>query len=397
MIRFQPDTWRDAIWRPVAMAAPDAGVYVEIMAPDLRFAVLAALTLVAAFLSLRRRERPGLLFHLLAFCWLTFLPWLATSGNGRYFIAVLLLAGPLCIALIYRMALSVHLRVALCVLLVAAQAVAVMEADPRRRWSLLPWGEPYFQVDLTADDREQPAAWVMITSLSYSLLAPQFDSRSRWMNLSGLRGAGFSAEDHRAQRFLANAVREGLPLRLLLPTDRAFMEASGQPTAPMRAEIDRNLGPHGLALAAAACETRRSSTLIERLQSAASTVDPGLLAHMGLWICPLVYPVPVPPASPPTDRERLPARVFEQLERQCPRLFTPGEGRTTRITDGFVRHYVGADMRAYVMDDGRVLFKYWRALNQNVVGTVDEVLSPQFQLDCHQVRGRSGLPWERRL
>lgn len=396
MIRFQPDTWRDAVWRPVAMAAPDPGLYVEIMAPDLRFAALLLLSGVAAWVAWRRRERPGLLFQLLAFCWLAFLPWLATSGNGRYFIAVLLLAGPLCVALVHRMPLSGHLRLALTLLLVASQATVVAEADPRRRWSLMPWGPGYFQIDLTAADRQEPATWVMITSLSYSLVAPQFNERSRWMNLSGLRGAGFAVEDDRARQFLDAAVRDGLPLKLLLPTAPAYMDATGQPNPPLRSEIDRSLGAHRLALSGA-CETRRSSTMIARMGAPASGLDARELANTGFWICPLRYPLADPPPAVPTTQERLAVRAFEQLERQCPRLFTPGEGRIERLQDGFVRHYPGADMRAYVMDDGQVRFKYWRALNPNAVGTVDEVLAPGFRLDCHQVRGRSGLPWERRL
>jgi hypothetical protein len=39
MIRFLADTWRDAILRPVAMAAPNSSVYIEIAAPDFRFAL----------------------------------------------------------------------------------------------------------------------------------------------------------------------------------------------------------------------------------------------------------------------------------------------------------------------------------------------------------------------
>ena len=37
MIRFLADTWRDALLRPVAMAAPNSSVYIEIAAPDFRF------------------------------------------------------------------------------------------------------------------------------------------------------------------------------------------------------------------------------------------------------------------------------------------------------------------------------------------------------------------------
>ena len=65
MERFAPDTLRDALWRPIAMAAPDGGVYMEIMAPDVRFACLALLTVavVIAAVLLRRKvlSRPTLL------------------------------------------------------------------------------------------------------------------------------------------------------------------------------------------------------------------------------------------------------------------------------------------------------------------------------------------------
>ena len=57
-VRFEPDTLYEALLRPVAMAAPDANVYVEIMAPDLRFIfVLALLALLAAMSPLAGRRR----------------------------------------------------------------------------------------------------------------------------------------------------------------------------------------------------------------------------------------------------------------------------------------------------------------------------------------------------
>ncbi|MBK9198131.1 hypothetical protein [Candidatus Skiveiella danica] len=53
MIRFLADTWRDALLRPVAMAAPNSSVYIEIAAPDFRF-VLALGLGVLALISVRK-------------------------------------------------------------------------------------------------------------------------------------------------------------------------------------------------------------------------------------------------------------------------------------------------------------------------------------------------------
>ena len=53
MIRFMPDTWQDAVLRPIAMALPDGGVYVETIAPDLRFVFV--LLLLVGWLVFRVR------------------------------------------------------------------------------------------------------------------------------------------------------------------------------------------------------------------------------------------------------------------------------------------------------------------------------------------------------
>lgn len=397
MIRFQPDTLRDALWRPLAMAAPDSNVYLEIMAPDLRFAMLLVLTVVGAGVALRRRQRPGPLAALLAFAWLAFIPWLATTGNGRYFIPVLLLTGPLCMALVHRLPVTRNARLTLCLLLVAVQAVAVVEGDPRRRWALLPWGQPYLDIALTPAERDAPAAWVLISGISYSLVAPQFHPGSRWVNLSFLSGdVEHSPDDRRAQQRLAQARVEGLPVKLLVPTNPRYAERSGVPNAAAREEIDRMLASHRLALAGA-CEVRASRGMVPpgpALELSAPAVRP---EHTGFWVCPLAYPVAPPAKAAVTAQAREVDLVFERVEQQCPRLFPPGGSRTARMQDGYRRGYPTTDMNTYVMDDGEVRFKYWRALNPNRIGTREEVMAPGFRMDCHQVHGRSGLPWERKL
>ncbi len=89
--------------------------------------------------------------------------------------------------------------------------------------------------------------------------------------------------------------------------------------------------------------------------------------------------------------------MFGKLESACPRIFPPGQGVSSRVGDGVARGYGSSDTKAYVLDDGNVLYKYWRALNPARVGTVDEVLAPGFKMDCNAIRGRSGLPWEKEI
>ena len=48
-----------------------------------------------------------------------------------------------------------------------------------------------------------------------------------------------------------------------------------------------------------------------------------------------------------------------------------------------------------MLDDGKVWYKYVRALNPVLLGDAAAILDPGFTMDCDNIRGRSGLPWER--
>ncbi len=116
----------------------------------------------------------------------------------------------------------------------------------------------------------------------------------------------------------------------------------------------------------------------------------------GFWLCPLERHASArasrsDPVSPRSEK------VFETLERLCPRIFPPGSAVSLSIPNGAVRGYAGSDFRVYVLTDGRVIYKYYRALNAVEVGSVDSVLAPAFSMNCNNIRGRSGLPWEREI
>ncbi len=398
MIRFQPDTLRDAIWRPVAMAAPDAGVYLEIMAPDLRFAVLLLLTVATLVLAVRRRTLPCTAWLLLAFVWLAFVPWLLTSGNGRYFLPILLLGGPACVILIYHLPVTMPFRLTMAAGLLALQAMLLATVDPRQAWSLADWVDNHFEMELTQEDRAAPAAYVIAAPISYSLMTPLFHHDSHWINVASMSGdLERSADDRRAQAALSRAKRTGLPMKLIVPTAPLYMTRDRQPTQKMRDELNRLVGPHRLALRPGDCRVVVSATMASAALRDEVQPHPELWPLLGFWICDVEYPVPWRThEAPPEDTARADP-VLDKLESACPRLFRRGESKTVRIGDRLERSYGSSDIKAYVTDSGQVWFKYWRAMNSNYVGTIDSVLADGFTLDCNNVRGRSGLPWERQL
>jgi hypothetical protein len=392
MIRFLPDTWADALLRPLAMAAADAGVYVETRAPDWRFAAAVLLGAIVLF-SLRGWKQRFPPVALLAL-WLVvaFVVWLTTSGNGRYFMPGLLIVGPLCIGLAARLPGTRDLRLAVAVGLVAVQGWVVVVADPWGSWGLGTWDKaPFFPVALDEEAVREPATYVTMTGISYSLIAPMFHPESRWVNISSLPDASQPSPD--GQR-IAALLRESSRIRLVVPSRPDHMTPEGQPSSELLAVMNAMLSAQRLRMA----EPPRCRLLPSRgLATVGAKVDklpPDVLEKMGFWVCDLQYPAPAP------EPQKLPgagvSRVFELVEHQCPRFYKPGQTSASRVEGGWLRAYPDSDLRVYVMDDGNVYYKYWRALNPELLGHVPDILAGG-EVPCTSVQGRTGLPWDREI
>lgn len=392
MIRFLPDTWRDAVLRPLAMASPDGGVYVEIIAPDFRFAFIIVLALAWLLISRGsgRRKSPALV--LLLFTAVAFIPWLATSGNGRYFIPFLLVAGPLCIGLLHLIPVTRSFVLVMALGMVSWQAFLIYDINPWRNWGHVTWGDgPAFDVELPNDVVTQPATYVTLSGISYSLIAPRFHPASRWVNISSQPGVADKSPD--GLRVQALIAAPG-PLRVLFPTVSGG-QLGGRIDAALGRAIDDLLARQGLSIDdETQCRLLRSAGLAGMASSRLiddQTDKPGV--H-GFWLCPLARHASAR-ASKATPVPERTERVFEKMERLCPRIFRPGETVSLHIPSGAVRGYPGSDFKLYVFDNGEVWYKYLRALNPLLVGKIDDVLQPAFMMDCEHIQGRSGLPWER--
>ncbi|GAB3767921.1 hypothetical protein GCM10028796_30540 [Ramlibacter monticola] len=402
-MRFQPDTWLEAMLRPVAMAAPDANVYVEIMAPDLRFVfVLALLAVLAAFAVLRRRRDAHAadtgparnVYLMLGVLAIAFVPWLATTGNGRYFLAGLLLVGPVCVGLARLLPATRAMRITAVAGMLALQAFVVQQSAPWRAWTMIGWSAPpYVRVDLPADARSQPATYVTMSAITYSLLAPLFHPGSRWMSLHSSPAPEVGGDDaRRAETFLAKGGAQ--PLRLLVPVVPGMLTPERLPDAQVSRVIGEQLAVWRLGFRQPqSCRFLAAPALGEMWLGEQS---PQQLAQAGFWLCELQR-IPASAAPPKGGGHRHDA-VFKVLETQCPRFFPPGgDGPSLPLSDGEVRSYVQAEMKAYVYDSGAVYYKYYRALNRVLVGSVPDLLAGKARVDCDHIRGRSGTPWKREI
>jgi hypothetical protein len=410
MNRFIPDSLLEALLRPLAMAAPNGWVYIEVIAPDFRFLFLGLLGLLSAAMAWKSRGAPAIIWALAGFTAVAFVPWLITTGNGRYFIPVLVLGGILCVAFVHRLPVTRSLRVTLVLVMIAVQGVAVLQNNPWgpwNAWGLFEWRQPpYYPLELDAQAREQPATYVTMSVITYSLVAPLFPKESRWINLSSLAGAEDATPDLvRAQALLRSAER----LRIFLPSMPSSSTFDGRPNAAVVKRIGQFLQLHQLAFARGGegCRLLPMREQTQGLRGADAAEAPERTEpeqpdaakpypRAGFWVCEGRYApqAPVAPDTfPPVDPRYLEALTV--LERSCPRLFPAGQKKVVPLPSGVLRHYASADMKVYVFTDGTVYYKYHRALNFVSVGTVDKLLAPGFTMSCDEVPGRSGLPWDR--
>jgi len=401
MNRFEPDTWLAVLLRPVAMAAPDSHVYVEMMAPDFRWVFVLLLLMLLGVLRWRARggsagavaasgadARPAAVFVLLAALAVAFVPWLMTSGNGRYFLVGLLIVGPVCVGLAWRLPVTRSLRLTLAAGMVALQAFAVQQSAPWQAWAMARWTQPpYFQVDLPPEAKTEAATYVTMSVISYSLLIPQFHPQSRWINLASapLPGAG-AVNSERTAAFLAQA--RGKP-RLLVPVVPGMLTEALLPNAAVSEVIDSQLEPFGLGFAQPqACRFLHSPSLAT--MGLREKTDKQR-AEAGFWLCDLRRVAPS--ATPATYGRRYDA-VFAALEKQCPRFLPAnGDGPSLALSGGEVRSYLQAEMKVYVYDGGQVLYKYYRDLNPVFVGKAQDILAGRARMDCAGVR--AAWPWGR--
>ncbi|TFZ06835.1 hypothetical protein EZ313_09490 [Ramlibacter henchirensis] len=406
-MRFQPDTWLETWLRPVAMAAPDASVYVEIMAPDFRF--LFALVLLVllgglAVLSRRRRSVPAgreetrlatrPVFVMLLALAAVFVPWLATTGNGRYFVVGLLMVGPVCIGLTRLLPVTRALRLTLGAGMVAWQAFAVLQSAPLQAWTFVRWEDaPYFHVEVPLESREHPATYVTMSAISYSLVTPLFHPQSRWLSLHNAPALDSGALDARRTEAFLSAAQPGR-LMLLAPAVAGMLTDQRLPNVRISRVLDQQLAAYRLRMAdPQACRFLPSRSLAE---IGLGEKTPEERARSGFWLCHLSR---VEAGGAPAKRQdRRYDAVFKLLEAQCPRFFPAGgDGASVMLANGEMRSYMQAEMKAYVFDSGEVHYKYYRALNPVLVGTVRELLDGKVKLDCSHIRGRSGLPWQREI
>jgi hypothetical protein len=386
MLRFLPDTWAEGLLRPLLLADPVAGLYAEIQAPDWRF-LLLTLALVA---GLAHRRSLSMLepsqWRMLLALGVCFYVWTWTSGNGRYFLWGLFVVGPLLVLAIRHLPGSLALRNTLILGALGLQGfTAAITFDPNV-WGLRTWNQgPGLSLE-PHPLRQQPAVFLTIGSISYSIVVPSMHPASRWANIAGQQELIPGMREHaRVQAMLDGP----LPVKVMVNVTKGMLQNDGQPVPQLREVIARVLERQGLGLQSGPCDLVRTVADGPR----------GEHYHNGraqdLLFCPVrrhQQAAPVPehqPVAPELDE------VFTSIEQRCPRFFREGRA-LTELRDGtFVRRYAHSDTILVIEPAQGVFYKYFRAINHTRIGSVQEVREGRFVLDCTRLDGRYQPPWAR--
>lgn len=387
MSRFEPDNLQRALTRFFDMASPDANVYIEIAAPDLRFAAIVLLAGAALLcwrrLGAGRNATMAMLLVLLVSSGF----WLATTGNGRYFMPLIVAAGPLAIALACLLPVTRGFKAALALLLVAGQGFVVSQQPPWNSWSYLHWTEGrYFDIQLGPEELlAPPTTYGTLSLISYSLIAPQFPPESRWINL--VAGSATPRDEPFVDAFLKQSAARG-PMRVLAPSLPWASLPDGLPTPRIVQVFDELLAKRNLRIEGR-CRLIPAAGLL-RIAEREKSARPDAPHPPGFWSCPMVYD------ARPAERQRLeipPEAVqksFVRLGELCPRFFPNGEASILRLPDAWSKHYAASETRVYVMDNGEVWYKFWRSLNPVRISTVEELVAGRAKMDCSAIRGTDG-------
>lgn len=388
MLRFQPDSWLEGLLRPLLMADPVAGLYFEVAAPDWRFAFLVLLAPIALATG-RGQQAPSHAQKVgtIGLVSLMYL-WVFVVGNGRYFIWGLLLVGPLLAMTVRRLPGTPSLRLSLLALVFAVQVVALHNSYTANAWGTVEVRNNPIELD-SSSLREEPAVFLTMSALTFSILVPRFHPEARWASLGGQHQMLVGSPEHRR---LLELLKSPLNKYLVLALDQRAVAPSGLLQPGMTEIAGRTLGPLSLTLDASGCSFLGSS--LGRVDN--DKPRDGGPPLPGFWICPL-NAATAPDSGRPIAQDPAAALidVFERIERTCPRFFPARSRRPVYADDSVGYFYPSTDVRVLIDHEQQVYFKYYRAMNPTRVGSAAEVRRGEFRLPCDKLPGRYLPPWQR--
>lgn len=364
--RFIPVSIGAALGLPFELLLPRSLVDVEWAAPDLRYALLLILAVLALAVwpwRLLRNPRVSLAEHtrfsrpFAALCcgfFTAWVLWVTASGNGRYFLPMACVAAVLGIALLFRLFGS-HPKARNYILfaVIAAQSFQVCAGseyhDP------LSWDDaPWFDLSVPVSVASQPALYFSIGQQSNSFVVPYLAPGSGFINLEGIYT--LSPDGPNGRRIDALVRKYSPHLRVLVRDWR--VDPAHESGIPFLDSVNDALEPFGLR-----ADTHECTNIVVHDVSP-EEITAGTHAGAAPPISsrsenPVGYLITCPVVAYHGHAGQVPAGesdanlALDHLEESCPTLFQPRGMATYFLGDKnggymFVRRYPNTDVAAWV-------------------------------------------------
>jgi len=396
--RFVPETLSDYLLFPFVMVDVGQKGYTETISPDGRvLALLAILVLIGAAVLIRRRRgrAPSGPVHVdeprvgptypaaLVFAFLSYVLWLATSGNGRYGMPLLLFVGPMIPASMLVLSGSRRVLAYSIGTLLLAQATLLQVVGPIR-WTSAAWTSRWFVLDVPETLRARPFLYLSLNRQTAAFLAPFLNPDSSFVNLVGQVSLAFDRPGGQRLRAIIDRNRPNIRTLMLRSV------AGGDVAPPPRTLAFQNnlLTRVGLEVDASDCLSiemqGRAGFIPVNVNGPDGASAPAATEQTHFLTC-ATRPLRAASEDPRlTERRTKDDRAFALLEAACPRLFNPAGAYTDHYYDRLLRNYVNSDMELWELG-GLVEYRGWHDVPQTL-GRVDEIAEGKLHFDCRFAR-----------
>ena len=347
LVRFKPSTIMDALTFPLDMVSSHKWIYVENAAADIRFSLLIVFALLVPArkliwqISSTVDERPVIsrsAKFIIIFFVLTFAMWLATSGNGRYAMPILLLVAPILVLTIRALAPTKAWLVGLLFAILAAQGVVVSLGE-NPRWDTGSWTEKWVDVETPPLLINNPYGYLSVGVNSNAFLALNFHSDSRIVSMLGVYPMALANPGGgRVKKFITEHVGKLRSLESLKSSSYRELLEKDRFGNYLR-ELDVKFALWDLRTDPTDCVPIKFSVTPNEdalVISCALVPGSGLLADL----------------QPGWERT---SYVFNKIEKACPLLFSPSGTFTTRRGVVWQRLYINTDIMLKEFN-GRILY-----------------------------------------
>jgi hypothetical protein len=348
--RFLPGGVLEGLAQVFRMADYHSGIYVEPMLPDLRLALIIIFAVVVFTRnSWQRLSGSGDGNHetdtpsrvLPWFFLIATVLWLATSGNGRYGLPVLLLAGPVLHWMIIRSIPNGRWPLLIATAILIAQNAHAWNTW-NGAWDTLPWSRKWVEISVPKQLQEQPYLYFTTDLQTDSFVIPFVHPKAAFVNLLGqypIPPTGPGSD--RVKRLMAQHIGQlRMMVRLTEPASRRM------DLKKYLAGLDESFSSWGL-------RTDESDCV-----SIPVSIPAGLLGgnpnHIFLS-CALQPGTRISDDYVRTKQRLTP--VFGRIEDTCPLLFSPPGWRFERKGGMWSRRYMNTDIILYSAK-GRMFYSH---------------------------------------